>query len=295
MKLDLAKRTNLDRKLTTSYQQAMKDENFNKLIQKLNIPDYVAVKYTMQLSDSVEQINNCQQCKGLYECFNPVPGYVYYPYFDNQYLDFIYQPCKFQRTLQKNLAAKKTTAKIMAEARMKDIDSSDGNRTTTIKWLKKFYDEYEKGKTLKGLYLHGNFGSGKTFLIRALFNELKAIKNVDSEVIYLPEFLRILKDDWGSLNAKINYYQTIELLLIDDIGAEKVTEWGRDEILEPILQNRMEDRMPTFFTSNLSITELEEHLALANNNQDNVKARRIIERIKHLADLNQMISTNRRN
>ena len=59
---------------------------------------------------------------------------------------------------------------------MKDIDLSDKKRLKAIKWLKEFYDKYEPVNTLKGLYLHGSFGSGKTYLIAALFNELEIKK-----------------------------------------------------------------------------------------------------------------------
>jgi len=44
----------------------------------------------------------------------------------------------------------------------------------------------------KGLYLTGSFGSGKTYLITALFNEM-AKKGIKSALIYYPELLRSLK------------------------------------------------------------------------------------------------------
>ena len=87
----------------------------------------------------------------------------------------------------------------------------------------------------------------------------------------------------------------VDLLLLDDLGAEKVTEWGRDEILGTILQNRMNNHKTTFFTSNLTISELEEHLSLSSSGVDKVKARRIIERIKQLSTDMELISENRRN
>ena len=87
----------------------------------------------------------------------------------------------------------------------------------------------------------------------------------------------------------------VDILLIDDIGAEKVTEWSRDEVLGTILQNRMNNHKTTFFTSNLTIKELEQHLSLVNNGVDFVKARRIIERIKQLTLDMELISENRRN
>ena len=86
----------------------------------------------------------------------------------------------------------------------------------------------------------------------------------------------------------------VPLLLIDDIGAENSTAWARDEVLAPILQYRMEEKLPTFFTSNLTIDELENHLSEANNKVDKIKARRIIERVKQLTIKEELISENRR-
>ena len=45
--------------------------------------------------------------------------------------------------------------------------------------------------------------------------------------------------------------ENIPYLLIDDIGAENVSAWGRDEILGTLLQHRMNENLVTFFQDNL--------------------------------------------
>ena len=128
--------------------------------------------------------------------------------------------------------------KEISEASFKKIYKDDSNRLETIKYLKGFYDNYSKGKKIKGLYLHGNFGCGKTYLVAALFNEL-AKKNVHSTIIYFPEFLRSLKASFGSseddYNIRFDTVKESPLLLLDDIGAEKISDWARDEVLGVIL------------------------------------------------------------
>ena len=131
-------------------------------------------------------------------------------------------------------------------------------------------------------------------MIAALFNEL-AKKNVRSALIYYPEFLRSLKSSFQTnYNEKFNYIKKVPLLLLDDIGAENCSAWSRDEVLGPILQYRMESHLPTFFTSNLTMEELESALAVTNSSSDKVKARRIIERIKQLTITLELVSKNRR-
>ncbi len=155
-------------------------------------------------------------------------------------------------------------------------------------------DEYKKDKKPKGLYLHGSFGSGKTYLIAALFNEM-AKKGIQTTLVYYPEFLRSLKSSFNTdYEERFNFIKKSPLLLLDDIGAENVTPWSRDEILSPILQYRMDENLPTFFTSNLTLEELEKNLATTSSGVDSLKARRIVERIKQLTNTESLISKNRR-
>ena len=179
---------------------------------------------------------------------------------------------------------------------MKNIDLDDPERYDIIKWLKSFIDNYQTGRPTKGLYLTGNFGCGKTYLISACLNEL-AKKNHKIAIIYYPEFLRSLKESFGDneeYNNKFNFIKKIELLLIDDIGAETMTEWSRDEVLGTILQYRMQEGLTTFFTSNLTIKDLEEHFSVSHGGVEKVKAKRIIERIKQLTTEMLMVSVNKR-
>lgn len=66
-------------------------------------------------------------------------------------------------------------------------------------------------------------------------------------------------------------------------------------MLGPILQYRMQNHLPTFFTSNLTLEELETSLSITSSGVDKVKARRIIERIKQLTLPMELIGKNRRN
>lgn len=272
---------------------SMQDEDFKKLVKRTKLPKDVVMKNNTKLTDTCDELKNCKNCKGLFMCKNKVEGHVLYPSYDET-LKFIYMPCKYQKELEKKELEKKNKLNEIASARMKDIDINDKNRIKVIKWLKDFYDNYETINTLKGLYLHGSFGSGKTFLIASLLNELVNKKHAKIEIVYFPELLRNMKEDFSLVEDKLNYLQNIDILLIDDIGAENVTSWGRDEILGTILQYRMNNKLTTFFTSNLTIDELEQHLSITKDSEDKVKARRIIERIKQLTDDIELVSINRR-
>lgn len=290
----------LEDTLKRDYISSLKDKKFASLVNKLKLTDEVGMKYTSKLEHTIENLKNCENCKCLNECKNEVEGCVYYPQKNEDKLDFNYVACKYKnKSIEENKINKSFTLGISNEiknASMSEIDINDKKRVELIKWLKKFYDEYPNSK--KGLYLHGSFGSGKTYLVAALLNEL-AKKNYKTVIMYYPEMLSRLKSTFDnteeSYNEVFDKIKTCDILLIDDIGAETVTNWSRDEILGTILQYRMEHELSTFLTSNLTIDELETHLSLVKNNMDKVKARRIIERIKQLTTDMELISVNRRN
>lgn len=289
LKMTLSAKTK--KELEASFLESMKDENFKNFVSNLKISKELAMKNNSKIKETVAELKNCKNCKGLFMCKNRLDGYVYFPEVDEANLIFNYVPCKYQKALAKQ---EETQENELANARMKDIDITDKKRIELIKWLKDFYDKYEKGKNCKGLYLHGSFGSGKTFLLACLLNELTINKNVNYELVYFPEFLRNLKEDFTLMEDKVNYLEKVEILVIDDIGAENVTNWGRDEILGTILQSRMNNHLTTFFTSNYTIEELEQHLAITKGVEDTMKAKRIIERIKQLTTDIELISKNRR-
>lgn len=285
-------------KLEQSFDEAMEDDAFRKIISKVKLPKEKLIKYTSSINDSANELKNCINCKNIMECKNTITGYIYYPSILQDNLVFEYIPCKYKKKLDKDCAYQNniTTFDMPSEilnASMKNIYTDDKNRLEAIKWLTTFIKKYEFGEKCKGLYLTGNFGCGKTYLIAALFNEL-AKKGKKVVIVYYPEFLRKLKENFNDdFTNTFNKVKKAELLLIDDIGAETTTNWNRDEILGTILQYRMQENLPTFFTSNLSIKELENHLA-SNDSEGKIKARRIIERIKYLTDDITMIAENRR-
>jgi len=286
--------------LESAYDEALKDDKFKKLVTDLKAPRKVLIKYTSLLEKSSIEYDNCHNCKNIYECKNKIKGYCYVPRIEDGKLIFEYKMCKYNKELQEQNKYKDNiyyshVSDDIKNAKMSEIYTKDSNRYDTIRYLKKFIKDYKQDPKQKGLYLNGNFGCGKTYLISAALNEL-AKDGYRSAIIFWPEFLNSLKSSFQSdFKEKLEYIKKVPILLIDDIGAEAVTEWSRDEIFCPLIQYRMENHLTTFFTSNLTIEELEAHLEVAKNKADPIKARRIIERIKQITINMNMISENLRN
>lgn len=145
----------------------------------------------------------------------------------------------------------------------------------------------------KGPYFYGQFGVGKTFLLGAIASDL-ASHEIQTEFVHVPTLVVELKNSIGnnSLSKLINEIRNASVLILDDIGAESLSSWVRDDIFNPILQFRMDAKMPTLFSSNFNLSELEKHLTETRDDYDPVKARRIIERIRFLSSPTEISGKN---
>ncbi len=278
--------------LKVNFRKALEDNCFLKICKSLNLPEDVLMKYTTTLKEAATEFNNCINCKGIDECPNLIKGSCMKAEKNNSGIVFSYIECpKFSKDkYKKNVTYFELPLRIK-NASMKDVYKDDKPRIELIKKMKAFKDSYLKNENPKGIYLHGSFGSGKSYLIAALFNDL-AEKGIKSVIVHVPELIRSIKDSFDKDYSEIfDEVMTAPLLLLDDIGAEYLTQWSRDEVLEPILQYRMDQGLPTFFTSNYSIKEIEKHFII---NDDKMKAKRIIERINQVSEPVELIGKNRR-
>lgn len=286
--------------LEVEYFKENKNPEFKKFTQSINLNDKILMKYTSSLKQCFDEKENCKNCKSIENCKNEVIGCFYEPIIIDGNLNFSHKTCKYKNKILHDIEYIKDgyffeVSKEVRNAKMKDIYTDDKKRKELIKWVINFIKDYKEGKSCKGLYLSGNFGSGKSYIVSAMINEL--IKDgYKGALIYYPEFLRNLKSSFGKdFEEKFEFAKKADLLLLDDIGAENISSWSRDEILGPIIQYRMDEKLPTFFTSNLSIEELEVHLSESKDKIDKIKAKRIIERIKFITDDITLISENKRN
>ena len=273
---------------------ASSDETFKKLCNRLKCDDEILMKYTSKLTDSACELKNCSRCKGLSYCKNAVIGHVYFPTVTKDFIEFSYKSCKYFKEKKKNNTIFFETPKMLMNASLSEL-ITEKERANILKYIKDFLKKKVNGETVKGLYLSGSFGSGKSYILSALLNEL-SLKGYKCVNINYPLLLNKLKASFSDYNYNdvMEEIMTCDVLLIDDIGAENNSPWSRDEVLGTILQYRMDSDLTTFFTSNFTINELETELSETNKGTDLIKARRIIERIKYLTVEDKLISKDKR-
>lgn len=173
--------------------------------------------------------------------------------------------------------------KKLHDVRLSQLDLT-AERSEAFGLIQKFLLDYKKDNHQRGLYLTGDFGVGKTYLLAGLANYVAAMsKNV--VFLHVPTFISGLSGHFedNSLQKEINKVAESDLLILDDIGAETLSQWSRDDVLGVILQARMDNVLPTFFSSNLSMDDLEEHFKETKNSIDAVKAGRLMQRVRFLA------------
>jgi DNA replication protein DnaC len=127
-------------------------------------------------------------------------------------------------------------------------------------YLKSWEENREFGK---GLYFCGGVGTGKTHLAVAVMNELMQRKRVPSLFVTVPEFLDNLREAYmipgRDLDEWMDTVKNADLLVLDDLGSERPTEWVRERLFV-IVNHRYREALPTLFTSNIGPRDLSTQL-----------------------------------
>lgn len=114
-----------------------------------------------------------------------------------------------------------------------------------------------------GIYLYGNSGTGKTHLTACICNELISQYRQCLFTNFF-EISKLIRSTWGRSNTEaesiIKKIGEIDFLFIDDLGTEKLQKNGEDNWLQEqvfdIINKRYNNKKPTIFSSNHSLSEL---------------------------------------
>lgn len=232
---------------------------------------------------------------------NPVmEGYTPKLFLNGKVIDITYVPteAKLNSEAKKRAENRIELIDLPAKLRHVELENVDATpeRDDVLDEVGIFLASFKKNKHTRGLYLTGDFGVGKTYILAGLTN---SIARQGSRVVFLhvPSFIASLGSHFqdNSLNDEIDRIASAPVLIFDDIGAETLSEWSRDDVLGVILQKRMDNVLPTFFSSNMTMDGLNEHFAKTRNSVDEVKARRLMERVRFLSKEVFVGGKNRRN
>ena len=128
-------------------------------------------------------------------------------------------------------------------------------------WIDSMEKNLDEGN---GLWLMGDTGTGKTTL--AMLVSKETLKHGHSVAIYsLPKLLARIRSTFDAQAGEESYSEfferlcDVDLLHIDDLGAEKQTEWVLEQ-LYALINERYEREKPIVVTTNLDQLELEKQI-----------------------------------
>ncbi|MBN3534616.1 DnaA ATPase domain-containing protein [Mycoplasma procyoni] len=227
------------------------------------------------------------------------------------FVDLIESKNDFKKVLKRDENGNLKAVFVSSEQRKKDLYKKNFWLTSITKMnfdldIKDLINENKKGEELnevfsrfqnilqkdvifEPMYLYGGLGVGKTTFLQAIAVYFAKQKNKTVAFLNASEmcnyFLSSIGDDKVSINDVIEKLKKVDFLFIDDIGAEKISGWFRDNVLFSILNHRVENKKYTSFSSNFSQKQLIEIQATEtkNNTKETLRAERLVERIRSLA------------
>lgn len=267
------------------------------LFARNGIPEKYLLTSPWTIKAWLSDFEPCQKCPGLSSCGQKKKGY-----FNNLVYDGILQtvqtPCRYQKEKLRALAHTDRFLINDMPEKLKTVSfktiKTDGESRNYIEILSQAMRLSSEGKSF---YLCGTMGSGKTYLAACAAND-HARSGEKVCFVHYPSFCRRMAASAadGEYRTEADRLKYCRFLVIDDIGAESMTEWNRDSILLPVLDARYEDGLATWFTSNCDYDSLKSHFAYSRSGkEESLKAARIVERIHAMCEVGTLTGKDRRN
>ena len=177
---------------------------------------------------------------------------------------------EFLDTVEKNRSVGLTDPVLRKHTFANDL----GYNPNQMGMAKQYVDNWEKAREASaGLLLWGNVGSGKSYIAGCIANALLD-KGVPVMMTNFARLLNKLTDMYaGDRNAYIDSFNSFPLLIIDDLGVERNSEFAREQVFS-VIDSRYRSQLPLIVTTNLTPEQMR-------NPEDLARARiydRVLER-----------------
>ena len=133
---------------------------------------------------------------------------------------------------------------------------NDNGRSPQMHHAHRYVEQWQTMRAENlGLLLWGGVGTGKSFLAGCIANAL-----MEKEIsVRMTNFALILNDLAATFEGKNEYISNLcryPLLILDDFGMERGTEYGLEQVYN-VIDSRYRSGKPLIVTTNLTLTELQ--------------------------------------
>lgn len=137
------------------------------------------------------------------------------------------------------------------------------NAPNSMKALKavKHYTETVSLDTNNWLFLHGDYGLGKTHLAIAALRAIALNNEWTARAAVWPELCQATKESWGATHGLTEAQlwgrvRTARILLLDDLDKTNTSEWAMGKLFD-LINQRSARQLPTIITANHSPKQLQ--------------------------------------
>ena len=251
-----------DEKLKELYQ----DPYFLEFLKQYDLPKEMVRDSLGIFLDYVDDQHYCEKCPGIEKCAKKVPCMVAIPVIEETGIERKMQMCP-KMFARRNIEKKLLVYDFPQEWLANDIFSQSDvdyvkNRLDILKSLTSLVEETSK----EWIYLYGGPRLGKSYLVASfLVTYLK--KHPTKRGAFLDSSMRIkeLSDlsfiDKNQFQQVLNSYIDIDVLVLDDFGSGYMSDFIRDTVVYPILNQRLKDKKLTIFVSKIPLKKLKTYLS----------------------------------
>lgn len=149
------------------------------------------------------------------------------------------------------------SARIPARYRGKTLETFEAKHQPIAHKIALAYTKTWPKEDGESLFFVGPVGTGKSHLARAILVEMIQSHKISGLAVTVPNLMDDLRPgaDEDKREEKLHTLKTIPLLVLDDLGAQKNTEWVTERIFV-IINARYDELLPTIITSNVYLEDL---------------------------------------
>ena len=172
-----------------------------------------------------------------------------------------------------------------AEMQMWTFEHDDGQQPKVTRAAKAYCERFDDFKASgKGLLFFGDVGTGKTYAAACIANELLN-RGVPVLMTNFARIINRLQDKFEGRQEYLDSLNAFDLLIIDDLAAERNTEYVNEAVYN-VIDARYRTGLPLIVTSNISPDRM--------MTEENVSRQRIYSRVTELCHPVEVRGTDRR-